>query len=82
MERVKELRERKAFLQNQIIEMENRLKEEDERRTNAEEMMEILQNFPRIWENATGDERREIVTNTVKAVKIRSDNRVEVEFNL
>jgi len=81
-DRVKELRKRKAFLQNQITEMENQLKEENERRTNAEEMMEILQNFPRIWENATGDERREIVTNTVKAVKIRSNNRVEVEFNL
>lgn len=82
VERVKELRERKSFLQNQIIVMENKLKEENERQINAEEMMEIMQNFPRIWENATDDERREIVTNTVKAVKISSDNRVEVEFNL
>jgi len=82
VERAKELRERKAFLQNQITEMENQLKEENERQISAEELLEILQNFPRIWKNAAGDDRREIVTNTVKAVKIRSDNRVEVEFIL
>lgn len=51
-------------------------------RINAEELLEILQDFPRIWENAIADERREIVTNTVKAVRIRSNNRMEVEFNL
>jgi site-specific DNA recombinase len=82
VERVKELRERKAFLLNHIFEMENQLGEENERQVSAEELLEILLSFPRIWESATIDERREIVTNTVKAVKIRSNNRVEVEFNL
>lgn len=82
MERVKGLRERKIYLQEQITEMETRLKEENERQTNAEEMMVILRDFPRIWENATHKERREIVVNTVKEVKVYTDNRVEVEFNL
>ncbi len=74
-ERIKKLQQRKAYLQNQIMEMENKLEEENERQINAEELLEILQDFPRIWENATADERREIVINTVKAVKVRSDNR-------
>jgi site-specific DNA recombinase len=82
VERVKELRARKSFLQKQILDMENRLKEENERQTNGEELMELLQNFPRIWEKASEDERREIVVNTVKGVKIYSDDRVQVEFNL
>ncbi|NLI11415.1 recombinase family protein [Pelotomaculum propionicicum] len=82
VERVKELKERKAYLHNHIIEMENRLKEENERKINTEELLEILQNFTRIWENATADERREIVINTIKEVRIYTDNRIEVEFNL
>jgi hypothetical protein len=59
-----------------------RIKEENERQTNVEELMELLQNFPLIWEKASGNEKREIVINTVKGVKIYSDDRVEVEFNL
>jgi site-specific DNA recombinase len=82
VERVKELRARKSFLQKQMLDMENRLKEENERQTNGEELMELLQNFPLIWEKASENERREIVVNTVKGVKIYSDDRVQVEFNL
>ncbi|BAF58340.1 hypothetical protein PTH_0159 [Pelotomaculum thermopropionicum SI] len=81
-ERVKGLHQRKAYLRGQIAEMESRLKEGKERQTSVEEMMGILQDFPRIWENATAEERREIVVNTVKAVKVYSNNRVEVDFNL
>lgn len=82
MDRVKGLREKKTYLQEQITEMETRLKDENERQTNAEEMMAILRDFPRIWESATPGERREIVVNTIKTVKVYANNRVEVDFNL
>ena len=82
LDRVKGLRERKTFLQEQIIELENKLKEETERLTSAEDVLVILRDFPRIWENATQEERKDIVINTVKIVKVYIDNRVEVNFNL
>jgi hypothetical protein len=59
-----------------------RIKEENERQTNVEELMELLQNFTLIWEKASGNEKREIVVNKVKGVRVYRDDRVEVEFNL
>ncbi|MCL4439884.1 MAG: recombinase family protein [Firmicutes bacterium] len=82
MERVKELRERKSYLQNHIPELESRLKEEDARQANAEEVLELFHNFPAIWEEATPGERREIVVNLVKSVQVFGDDRIQVEFNV
>lgn len=82
MERVKDLREKKNYLQSQVTEFEVKLKESDQKRANAKEMMELLQNFPVIWEESSPEERREMIANMIQAVMVFSDNRVEVEFNL
>lgn len=82
MERVKNLRERKIFLNNQIAQMESKLKQEETRQSNVEEVLEIFNNFPVIWAEATPQERREIILNLVKSVNVYKNDNVAVQFNI
>lgn len=81
-DRIIDLRESKLKLQNQISELESRLKEEDARQANAEEVPALFNNFPLIWEEATYIERREIVVNLVKSVNVYQNDCVKVQFNI
>lgn len=82
MERVKDLRQKKNYLQQQIEELEAKINEEKERQANADEIINMFKDLPAIWEEAIYEERREIVVNMVKEVKVFTDNNVEVKFNL
>lgn len=81
-DRIIDLRERKLKLQNQISELESRLKEEDACQARSEEVQALFNNFPLIWEEATPIERREIVVNLVKSVVIYQNHCVKVQFNI
>ena len=82
MERVKELHKKRAYLKEQISEMENQIEEETQRSVSAGEVIELFKKFPVIWEEASRDERREIVVNIIKEVKVYKNNQVDVIFNL
>lgn len=82
MDRVKDLRNKKKHLEEQVGEWEARLQEESDRQVNATEVVSVLQNFPAIWEEATVEERRVIVTDLVKSVAVYKDGQVKVEFKL
>ncbi|HBC94326.1 MAG TPA: hypothetical protein DCZ10_15865 [Pelotomaculum sp.] len=82
MERVKSLREKKTYLQEQITNIEIQLQENSSRQTSAKNRIETLENFPAIWEEADEAERRGIITNMVNSVKVYSDNRIEIDYNL
>jgi len=79
--KVKHLRDSKGYLQTRLSQLESKQREEDQRKINVEELLELLRNFPAIWEAATPGERREMVVNLVKAVRVYQNDRVHVEFN-
>lgn len=80
--RVKDLRSKKIYLQEQINEFEVKLKEDDQRQENAKDLLDVLQKFPVVWEKSSPEERRGIIENMIKAVRVYGDNRVVVEFDL
>jgi len=82
MERVKDLRSKKTYLQEQVVEFESRLKEDTDRKSNTKEIMDTLLDFPPIWEEASEEEKRIIINNIVKSVRVYSDNRIEIDYNL
>lgn len=79
--KVKHLRERKGYLQTRLSQLESKQKEEAQSKINVEELLALLHDFPAIWEAATPGERREMVVNLVKAVRVYQNNKVQVEFN-
>ena len=79
--KVKHLRERKGYLQSQLSQLQAKQKEEDQSKIDVEELLALLHNFPAIWEAATPGERREMVVNLVKAVRVYQNDKVHVEFN-
>jgi len=81
MARVKYLRDRKAYLQRQLAALEKELQADNTRQNNTKARLELLANFPVIWEEADAIERRGIITNMIEKVKVFSDNRVEIDFN-
>lgn len=82
MERVKDLRDKKTYLQGQITELENKLKEVDTRQANSEELMKLMQDFPTIWEEADEPERRGIISRMIKAVKVYGNGQIKIDYNL
>lgn len=80
MDRIRGLRAEKIFFQEYISEIENRLKEEDNHQADTLEFIKIMENLPAIWEEADEAEKRGIIANIVRAVRIYADNRIEVDF--
>ncbi|MCL6612314.1 MAG: recombinase family protein [Peptococcaceae bacterium] len=80
--RIRELRDRKNKLCARCSELEVELKKEESRRANTEEILDLFRNLPLIWEEATPGERRQIVANLVKSVRVYKSNQVQVQFNI
>lgn len=82
IDRIKDLREKKNTLEAQITEWEDALRESDSRAVTVAEVVELLQNFPAIWEEASPEEKKAIVRNLVSAVYVYQDDRIEIKIDI
>lgn len=78
--RIKDLRFKKVDIENQILEIEMSIQKEVTKVVNAEETLKIIKDFPRIWAAADPDERRKIITNLLKWVKVSKYGLLDIEF--
>lgn len=78
--RVNDLKARKNHLEEQAGQWNKLLLEKKQPQANITELLEDARNFPEIWEDAAPGERRSIITNLVRSVRVYKDNGVEVDF--
>ncbi len=77
-ERVKGLREKRVFLENQISELELEIENHNDRIISANEFIATLRNFEEVWEECTIEEQKVIINALVQGVKVYKDNRIEL----
>lgn len=78
--RVKDMREQRAYLENKIVEYDRTIKDNIDRSVTANDVIETLKNFKEIWENAKMEERRPLLLGLVKSVTVDKNNDVEIKF--
>ncbi len=80
MDRVKGLRMHKVYLEGKVEEYKKEIELQEERNLSVELVVNTLRNFKRLWPNATPEERRGIIVNTIKSIQVHKDDRIEIEF--
>lgn len=78
--RIKDLKDKKLFLEQNINELENQLTKQAPKDVSKNEIIELIKAFPILWAEALPDEHREIILNLVKKIIIYADGRTELEF--
>lgn len=78
MERVKDLREHKLYLEQQIQSYEQQVESGQQRVHTVDEFISLLRSFKDLWPEATWDEQKTIVKNLVKGITVFRDNRLEI----
>ncbi|MBP2644355.1 MAG: hypothetical protein H6Q67_2242 [Firmicutes bacterium] len=79
-DRVKELREQRAYLEQQIDIYEAEELKKQDKDEYLEQFSAILKNFKKAWRTETPEGRKVILQNLVKKVYVYRDNRVSIEF--
>ena len=79
-ERVRELRDRKATLEQEIIKCEEQIENEKLRSQSIAVFASLLRQFSVLWPKATPDERKIIIKNLVKEVRIYQDDHIDLVF--
>ncbi|MGL5514421.1 MAG: recombinase zinc beta ribbon domain-containing protein, partial [Sporomusa sp.] len=80
MTRVKELRERKYCLEQEIISWQAQLESEQERVQSTDDLFGVLKNFKRLWNESTPEERKSLVQSLVKSIRVYKDDRIEIDI--
>jgi site-specific DNA recombinase len=80
VDRVKSLRLKRVDIENQILEIEAQEQKENSRAASAEELLLAIKDFRFVWEEANPDERRTMITNMLKFVKVKKDGTFDFEF--
>jgi site-specific DNA recombinase len=79
-DRVKDLREQRGYLEQQLLLYESAETKKQEQVRSVEDYIDTLRNFKRVWQEATEEERKGVIRNLVKKVRVYKDDRVELEF--
>ncbi len=77
-ERVNDLRAKREYLEKSISEWEEKMREEKQRTINVKDLLETMKNFRLIWDAADPDERRDILTNLIREVRVNKESDVEI----
>lgn len=81
-ERVTNLRERRTNIEQEILSIDEALSHEVDRATNIDQLKSMVKNFPVIWQEATQDEKQELLRLLVQKVTVLKNGTVEVELNI
>jgi site-specific DNA recombinase len=79
-ERIRELRDRRELIEEQIGEAETAAATAQERLSSVDGLMVLINNFRLVWPNLDDMERKGLIKNIVKGVRVFPDNRIELEF--
>jgi len=80
VDRIKDLREQRVFLENKILGYDETLNLNISKAVTVKEISHILKNFDVIWENATNEEHRQLLLSFVKSVTIDKNNNINITF--
>lgn len=80
MDRIRELRERKAILEQRLEAYEAAIEAHAEYTQSVDSFIALLRNFKVLWQEATYEEKKAIVTNLVQAVTVFADGRVKISL--
>lgn len=78
--RIKDLRDRRNVLNQEIFEYEKKLAASEDKRITVDNIMMVLKSFNKIWISATPEEQRGILCGLVNKIHIFKDNRIKIEF--
>lgn len=79
-ERTSELKERRTILQGQIDEYNNLLNSRQETEISIEKLITTMADFETVWDNATPEERRQLLLLVVERVELFKDGNVKIKF--
>ncbi|HYD92618.1 MAG TPA: recombinase family protein [Flavobacterium sp.] len=78
--RITDLTNKKVEIEGKIKALELQMSKEKERTLDVESYIELIKNFPLLWENATFEEQQLLINQLVKKVTIYKGGTVEVEI--
>ncbi|MBP2638303.1 MAG: hypothetical protein H6Q72_4210 [Firmicutes bacterium] len=79
-ERVKELREQRSYLEQQLVSLEVQTGKMKEKDRHLEQFYTVLKNLKKTWKGASPEERTALFHNLVKKVSVTLEDRVSIEF--
>jgi len=79
-ERVKNLREQRSYLEQQIIGLEAQADESEEKDRHIDQCFVVLKNLKKTWKGASPEERTALVHYLVKKARVSREGRVDIEF--
>lgn len=80
VDRIKGLRERRIFLEQQIDEYHKTILADKARIADSEEVISSLKNFSRIWSQCTEPEQRTMLIRLIKAIYVSEDDKIQITF--
>lgn len=78
--RVKNLHERKTYLETQILYYTDNITTTNKKPTTRHEFIQELSNFRNSWDKANPEERHSILLNTISSVHVNKENEIEITF--
>ncbi|GBG54982.1 integrase [Sporomusaceae bacterium FL31] len=78
--RVKNLRERKTYLETQILSYTDNITTATIKATTRQELIKDLSNFKNSWDKASPEERHSILSNMISSVHVSKENEIEIIF--
>lgn len=82
MERVKDLRDRKKILEQELEDTAKHKKESDNRYASIEKTTAALKNFSKLYDKATVEEQTAIIRSIVKKVEVYQNDTVKIHINM
>jgi site-specific DNA recombinase len=80
VKRINDLREKRYYLEQKIIECNKRIELNNNKRATTYDIIKILRNFNIIWDNSSNEEHRQILLSFIEKVSITKDNTIHIDF--
>ena len=77
-ERIRDLRERKKMLEEEIVHLEEAAIDEAARIISVQDIIDTIRNFDVVWAEATHEERRAILASLIEKITVAQDGTISV----
>ena len=80
IDRIKGLRDRRTYLENQLSEYQAIIKKNRTEAASTQEIISMLTSFDTIWNHSTDEERRKVLLNLISSIYVSKDDSIEITF--
>lgn len=80
IDRIKGLRDRRTYLENQLSEYQAIIKKNRTEAASTQEIISMLTSFDTIWNHSTDEERRKVLLNLISSIYVSKDDSIEIIF--